>query len=104
MFVMVIFSKRHMTLWMEKMSNRRLRPGVVVREYDTSTIINPPANVQQLYEYLDQGIEIRGHDGHVVLGKVDGKYIIPEHIMDKLESINIPKDEFDDYLDRLGYE
>ena len=82
------------------------RAGVSVREYDTSTIIKPAENIQQLYEYLDQGIEIRGHDGHIVMGKVDGKYIVPLHIMDKLEKMNImvPKDEFDEYLERLGYE
>ncbi len=79
-----------------------LQPGVHVREVDLSTRISPMDSIEKLHEYLDQGIEIRGHDGQVVMGIVDGEYIVPDNILRKLEQGENPHEEIDDYLDRLG--
>jgi hypothetical protein len=54
----------------------------------------------KLHSLLDDGIEIRGHNGQIVLGKEGDEYIIPEHIMKKIRQGE--PDDVDDYLDRLG--
>ncbi len=45
---------------------------------------------------------MHGRDGQVVMGVVDGVYIIPDSIRDKVLEGDNPKDEIDHYLDRLG--